>query len=78
VIQETADIAVLFQQKGSAVGALASLFDLNALEAEELRTLSPGDALLVTPDERIPLYVAIPPELLKIFSTRPQEMAEGL
>lgn len=73
VIRDTADIGVLFRQRGSAVGAVSRLFGLNELEAGELRTLTPGEALLVSPHDRIPLYVAIPPELLRLFSTRPQE-----
>ncbi len=73
VIRDTADIAVLFRQRGTAVQAISRLFDLNELEARELRTLSTGDALLVTPDDRIPLYVAVPPDLLQVFSTKPQD-----
>ena len=73
VIRDTAEIKVLFRQRGSAIGVVSRLFDLNELEAGELRTLAPGEALLVSRDYRIPLYVAIPPELLGVFTTRPQE-----
>jgi type IV secretory pathway VirB4 component len=73
VIRDTADIAMLFRQRGSATAAVSRLFELNELEAGELRTLTPGEALLVSRDSRIPLYVAIPPELLRLFTTRPQE-----
>jgi len=73
VIRDTADITMLFRQRGSATRAVSRLFELNELEAGELRTLTPGEALLVSRDYRIPLYVAIPPELLRLFTTRPQE-----
>jgi len=73
VIRDTADLALLFRQRGSATGAVSRLFELNELEANELRTLTPGEALLVSRDYRIPLYVAMPPELLRLFTTRPQE-----
>jgi hypothetical protein len=73
VIRDTAEIKVLFRQRGSAIGVVSRLFDLNELEAGELRTLAPGEALLVSRDYRIPLYVAISPELLRLFTTRPQE-----
>jgi conjugal transfer ATP-binding protein TraC len=76
VIRDTAHIKMLFRQSGSAVGAASRLCELNELEAGELRTLTPGQALLVTRDYRIPLYVAIPPELLRLFSTRPQERGQ--
>ena len=68
---------MLFRQRGSAIGAVSRLFELNELEAGELRTLAPGEALLVSRDYRIPLYVAIPPELLRLFTTRPQERGLG-
>jgi hypothetical protein len=73
VIRDTAELAMLFRQRGNAIHAVARLWDLNELEANELRTLAPGEALLVSRDYRIPLYVAIPTELLRVFSTRPQE-----
>ena len=75
VIRDTADIVMLFRQRGSAVEAVSQLFDLNKLEAGELRTLAPGEALLVSRDYRIPLYVAVPPGLLRLFTTKPQERA---
>jgi len=75
IVRDTAEIVMLFRQRGSAVGAVSRLWGLNELEAGELRTLAPGEALLVSRDYRIPLYVAIPPELLRLFTTRPQERA---
>jgi conjugal transfer ATP-binding protein TraC len=77
VIRDTVGSALLFRQRGSAVKAVAGLFDLNDLEADELRVLTPGEALLVSSDHRIPLYVAIPPDLLRLFSTRPQDRVSG-
>ena len=64
---------MLFRQRGNAVEPVSTLFGINDMEAGELRTLNPGEALLVTRSGRIPLYVAMPPELLQIFSTRPQD-----
>jgi hypothetical protein len=75
VIRDTAELGMLFRQRGHAVQAVAQLFGLNELEANELRTLAPGDALLVSKDYRIPIHVAVPPELLRIFTTRPQDRA---
>ena len=75
VIRDTAEIGMLFRQRGHAVQSVAQLFGLNELEANELRTLAPGDALLISKDYRIPLHVAVPPELLRIFTTRPQDRA---
>lgn len=73
VIRDTAELAILFRQRGNAVGAVSRIFELNEMEAAELRTLAPGEALLVSRDYRIPLYVAIPPNLLRLFTTRPRE-----
>lgn len=76
IIKETAEMGMLFRQRGKAIGSVARLWGLNEFEANELRTLSPGEALLVSQNYRIPLYVAIPPELLRLFSTSPQEQQQ--
>lgn len=73
VIRDTAGITVLFRHRRAAAGAVAQLFGLNEAEASNLQVLAPGEALIIVGDDRIPVYVAVPPDLLALFSTRPQD-----
>ncbi len=73
VIRDTAGIVVLFRQRRAAAQAVTALFGLNEAETSGLQILSPGEALLIAGDDRIPIYVAIPPDLLDLFGTRPQD-----
>jgi hypothetical protein len=77
VIRDTIGTIMLFRQRGNAIEAVSRLFGINEFEATELRTLREGEALLVTRDDRIPLYVAIPPDLLRLFSTRARDRVAG-
>jgi type IV secretory pathway VirB4 component len=77
VIRDTAGIRIFFRQQLAAARAVTGLFGLNEAETSGLQVLAPGEALLAVGDKHVPIYVAIPPDLLRLFSTRPQEAGGG-
>ncbi|RME46422.1 MAG: hypothetical protein D6796_09045 [Caldilineae bacterium] len=80
VIRDTAGVTVLFRQKSASAAAAGQLFRLNEVEVEELVTQGPGEGLLIAKGRRIPIYVPVPPNLMRRFTTNPkdrQRLAEG-
>ncbi len=73
VIRDTAGVTVIFRQKSASAIAAAQLFELNELEADEIKVQAPGEALLVTKGHRIPIYVPVVPDLMARFTTNPEE-----
>jgi conjugal transfer ATP-binding protein TraC len=74
VIRDTAASALLYAQQPSAAPLLQHLFHLNAAETQELVTLYPGEALLITRRFRMPIYTPIPPDRYPLYTTKPQEL----
>ncbi|MBU0494363.1 MAG: hypothetical protein KKB13_21140, partial [Chloroflexi bacterium] len=74
-IRDTAATQVLFAQEPPAVPLLQQLFGLNGAEAAELVRMAPGEALLLTHQEHIPIQVPVLAERWDLFTTTPQELA---
>jgi len=75
VIRDTAAMVMLFRHGASHVPAVAGLFGLNQVEAEELLGLDKGESILVMGPVHLPLYTPIPPDWYHIWTTDPRELA---
>jgi len=75
-IRDTAATAVLFGQETPAVPLLQQLFGLHEGEVGDLLRLTPGQALLLTHRERIPLQVPVMAERWALFTTTPGEVRD--